>query len=239
MNFLGRLSDYDIFAYLPQGLFALAAVDYIAGTKFVLGVDWDVADGLLTLITAYVAGHLVAAPASKLIERWIVRKMMDQPAEVLLAKKTRGWLSGFLFADYYTPLAEPVREDVLKKMGDIDPETADGEDLFWRAYPTVKQDQATVARLSGFLNLYGFSRNLCFVAGATSLALAVQNGWSTWIMSVNVDGERWVVAACLVVVSYLLFQRYLKFHRLYSVEVFTTFAKIAPTVPGPPDKEAR
>ncbi|MEO1018992.1 MAG: hypothetical protein AAFY56_15055 [Pseudomonadota bacterium] len=237
MDLFKRFSDYDVFAYLPQGFLALAAVDYLFATNFVLNGGWDVPKGFLIMFGAYIIGHLIASPSSKIIEKWVVRGFMKQPATHLLTSKTTPWVLRVIFADYYTPLSEPLRREVLNKMGSEDPDRIPGETLFWKAYPLAKRDEHAKDRMGSFINLYGFCRNVCFVSGLTALTLFVQLGWGKWVSHIPPDNEKIAVAVILSIVSFMMFQRYLKFHRLYSVEVFTTFAKVAPTPPAHAGKQ--
>ncbi len=236
MDLFKRFSDYDVFAYLPQGFMALAAVDYLFETKIVLNAGWDVPKGLLIVFGAYVVGHLIANPSAKIIERWVVRGLMKQPSIHLLSDKKGPRILRMIFADYYTPLSEPLRKEVLEKLGVKDPNQVDGETLFWTAYPLAKRDEYTKERMSTFINLYGFCRNICFIAGLTALALVVLLGWAKWVSGNPLDSDKIAVAISLAAVAFMMFQRYLKFFRLYSVEVFIGFAKMAATPPVQSDK---
>ena len=107
MDAFNRLSDYDVFAYLPQGFFALAAIDYLFGTAFVIHASWDVPKVVLVIFSAYAGGHIIASPSSRFIERWLVHGIMGQPALHLLKaeKKPKFW--GWVFNENYTTMADP------------------------------------------------------------------------------------------------------------------------------------
>lgn len=226
MDLFKRLSDYDVFAYLPQGFMALAAVDYLFGSQFILNAGWDVPKGFLTIFAAYVVGHLIASPSARIIERWLVGCLMKEPAIHLLSDQHAPLILRIIFAEYYTPFENILRKKILEKLGVEDQESIRGETLFWMAYPSAKRDEHAKDRMSTFLNLYGFCRNVCFVSALTSFVIFMQLGWEKWINAIPVSDEKTVVAIVLVVTSFMMFQRYLKFYRHYSIEVFTTFEKV-------------
>jgi hypothetical protein len=225
MNFFDRLTDYDLIAYLPQGFLVLVALDYIAGTNFVLTADWNTTRGILIAIVAYIAGHIAATPSSALLERHLVTKWLMPPSITLLSDKKPHSFKASLFPDYYTPLADVMRSTVLAKLGLTSISGANGEDIFWRAYPVATKDENARKRMATFLNLYGFCRNVSFISAATSVALLIQILWVKFVYGYDVDFERVEVALILIVVSFAMFQRYLKFYRLYSVEVFKAYAQ--------------
>ncbi|MER8942500.1 hypothetical protein NKH82_23855 [Mesorhizobium sp. M0915] len=110
MDIFGRLSDYDVFAYLPQGFFVLAAFDFFFGTSFVIHASWDVPTGVFVLFLSYAAGHLVAGPASRILEAGIVHDMLKPPSVHLLSPEQRAsWLLRSLLPAYFSPLSRPTR----------------------------------------------------------------------------------------------------------------------------------
>jgi hypothetical protein len=228
MNFFDRLSDYDVFAYLPQGFLVLAAIDYLVGTNFVLNANWDVTKGLLVVFVAYIAGHIAASPSSAILERWLVAKYLKPPSINLLSLKKYKLATRLFFSDYYTPLKDPLRSDVLKKLNLTTVGGIDGERIFWTTYPVATKDEYARTRMATFLNLYGFCRNVSFIAGTVALLLLVQTIWMKVVDGYYIDIERIEVAIALVIVAFAMFQRYLKFFRLYSVEVFKAFAQLTP-----------
>jgi hypothetical protein len=84
----------------------------------------------------------------------------------------------------------------------------------------VKREETISARLSSFLNLYGFSRNSTVALALSGITLFIGGPSNTSTRS---------LAGLLVFLGIVLFYRYLKFYRLYSVEVFTSYAEAAST----------
>lgn len=225
MNFLDRLSDYDLFAYVPQGIMALAAADYISGRHyFVLDASWDVPKGVLIFFVAYIVGHILASPSSKFVERGLVKNLMEQPSVHLLGLGRSSRFLKVMFFDYITPLTANVRNEVRNKMKIDLSNPPSGEELFWRAYTIARQDAAVRARLATFLNLYGFCRNVCFLAGIVGFTLLGQEFWTKIVIHNAIDMERLWVGIGLLFAAFFMFQRFLKFYRLYSLEVFVAYA---------------
>ena len=227
MNKVLRFADYDVFAYLASGFTALAGWDLLFATEYVIGAQWSVSSGTITLVAAYVIGQIIASPAAWLIERQLVRRALGHPTSVLIRTEPlsgwRKWASHFTLAEYYRPLETSVGERLRELM------TAKGisssEGLFWQAFSVAKSSTSAAVRMDTFLRLYGFCRNMAFVTFATGIGLAAKlalhwrnTGWDD-------DAEVMAVyfGTCILVAIGML-HRYLKFHRLFSVEVLVTFA---------------
>ena len=93
-----------------------------------------------------------------------------------------------------------------------------GEGLFWAAYAKAKLSPAVMARLENFMNLYGFCRNIATVGLLSSIAFACSYAFFGHPIS-NLH----LAGGCLLLSAGLTL-RYLKFYRLFSVEVFTSYA---------------
>jgi|SRR3954470_14075446 len=230
-----RFSDYDIFAYVVSGIAAILAVDVVVGTHFMMGATWTVSQGIVLVIAAYVVGQILAAPSSWIIERRLVRRVLGRPTDALLRiGPLRGWrakLSRSILADYYNPL-DRATGNLLRALMKRE-RLLSGEELFWRAFPAIKCNEIAYSRVEAFLKLYGFCRNMAFVALLSVVALA----GSATVVAIR-DGPAaslppigWALASLLVGVGMLL--RYLKFRRLYVVEVLTTFADLLRLQDGP------
>lgn len=223
MDRLLRFSDYDVFAYIASGAAALALTDLIFATQFILGVEWSVSQGLLTIVATYVLGHIIATPSAWLIERVLVRKLLKSPSENLMGTQpSAGWrrfLARTLLGDFYTPFDIGTRSRLQTIMAANN--VAPGEPLFWLAFPEAKTDPIAYGRMVSFLNLYGFSRNMAFVLIAGGLACIIASA----LGMPNGDAQlQWGPISMLA--GFGMFHRYLKFYRLYAVEVLTTFAAI-------------
>ena len=226
MSNLVRFSDYDVFGYLIPGLVLIACWDLVQGTHFVWEHEnWTISAAAFVVILGYVLGHIAAALATLCFDRLLVRGVIGAPP-VLLFKRSRqpSW-HAWILGEYLVPLHPHVRERVIAAAG-LDPAKATtdiGETLFWRAWPVIKRDPIPCARMESFLRLYGFCRNFSFVSLVAAVAIATA---PLFPHGANDVDPRWAILALFI--SAAMFYRYLKFLRLYSVEIFSTFAE-APT----------
>ncbi len=227
MDKLLRFSDYDVFAYVVSGFAMIVACDLVFATHYVVGAKWSIPDGIIVIVAAYIIGQLLASPSSLLLERGLVRRALGRPADVLMEVKPtsglRGALARSVLADYYAPLDAATAGRLRELMHAENIQS--GEALFWRAYPTIKAHAVSYARLEAFLKLYGFCRNLAFVA----LIAAVALGASATVAAVRSGSGAAVIqyassAVIALVIGLGMLHRYLKFHRLFTVELLTTFA---------------
>lgn len=224
-----RFSDYDIFAYLAAGLAALAVVDRAFGTAFVLDAHWTPASGSLTVAGAYILGHLVAGPAGMLMDRWLVEKRLGVPSKHLFgaqAHRPRNALLRRLLGDYFRKLDGGIDTRVLARAAAEGKPGTPGEDLFWVAFAVAKRDEAAYARMESFLKLYGFCRNIAFVALAGAPVLLAAAGWRWWQQGwSDVVWHDGLIALVVLLAGGGMLLRYLKFLRLYAVEVFVAYSE--------------
>jgi hypothetical protein len=216
-------SIYDFFGYLSSGFAVLAAVDYASGAKWLFADSVPLGFALLVLLVAYVTGHVVAHVASVVLEHGFVRKVLRSPEEHLLATVTSSTRWRWLFPGNFAPLPKEIRTRVLAKAAAAGA-GSEPRALFFHCHARVKGDDATLARLNAFLNLYGFCRNLAmavllagFVLAGTTIIRAA------WPLSAESRNSLLIGALCLPL-SYVLLLRYLKFFRHYTLEVFVAYA---------------
>jgi hypothetical protein len=225
-----RFNEYELFAYVFTGLAAMLVGDVALGTQWILRTQWGVPETVAVVLAAYVVGHVVAWPAAWLLERRLVRGLLGAPCKALFCEAPQGVLTGvkrFLFPDYFTPLDQAMRERVAAKVHMEGHPASSGESLFWVAFSRARRDPLTYGRMESFLKLYGFCRNIAFV-GFAAAALLV--GHAIWLAShaapaVELVDRLWWALLALIAGVVMLY-RYLKFHRLYSVEVFTEYLEL-------------
>lgn len=210
-------TSYDFWAYLSAGFLLLFAVDQAAGTKLLMRDSWTVVQGVIAVSLAYVAGQLVGSLSSWLFEKVLVGKLLGDPRNVLFGQpKAWPWVRRCI-PSYFEALPDATQKAALKKGGLIGV-TAPGEALFWAAFAYARTAPPVMARLSDFLNLYGFSRNIAFVG----LVDAAIFQWS--FLQPNSPNVHLTYARIALAIGLGMTLRYLKFFRLYAVEVFTSFA---------------
>ena len=227
MDRLLRFSDYDVFAYLSSGLATFVVVDLAFSTGIIIGADWDAAQGTITVLMAYPVGHMVAEPAAYFLERKFVRQVLRPPSKILLedvplARRSR-WRR-IIFANYHSPAPCNVVASVMRGVRQSDTDATIGEAIFWIAHPVAQRDEIAYPRMQSFLNLYGFCRNLAFVAFCGGLLIGGLMIYASLLSSGSFNPERGLLAAGILLASAVLFLRYLKFHRLYTLEALVAFA---------------
>ncbi len=210
-------SVYDFFGYLASGFLLLETVDYVVDGQWILVDSSSVVSIAFWTIVAYITGQILASPSAWLLERTIVGRLLQRPSINLFRDAPKYWWTK-LFPGYFTPLPVAIREKVLQT-AESDGITEKGEAIFVLAFGKVKSDKDTMARLSSFLNLYGFCRNVCFTSLLATLLVAIGSFWGG-----SLEKLPWALIA--LVGSAGMFYRFLKFYRQYSYELFITYAAL-------------
>jgi hypothetical protein len=161
---------------------------------------------------------VIASLSSSLLEWKLTRGGLGAP-EVRLFSDGAGWWRARLLPGYHRPLPEETRQRVLKKAKEKAGIGEPGRALFLHCHSLVKREQVVLERLNSFLNLYGFCRN---VSAASLLAVPI-------LMA----GREWWWALAAAVVAVVMFQRYLKFFRHYTTEVFVSYAEVEDAAKDP------
>jgi len=236
MDGLVKFSDYDIFGYLASGLVGLWVYDVVFGVHVVTVDTWTITHAGLVLIAAYALGHGIAASATLIFDRLLVRQCLGLPTNNLLASnaarssspRSKSIFRNFrwkkwILSGYLEPLPAEVQKRVLDRAEIRTEDAGNGERAFYRAWPVIKRDPLPYARMESFLRLYGFCRNFSFVSFVAGIVFLI---WPPSISSLA-PGSRFP-AWCALLSSIVMFHRYLKFFRAYSAEVFTTYAEPEP-----------
>lgn len=214
---------YEILNYLGAGFVLIAAVDIAFNAGWFSTKDPPLGFVVLTITIAYIAGHVVANFSGFVLERVAARGILGAPEDNLFAHH-RSRLR-FLFPGYFDPLPEQTRARVFDG-AEAAGITKPGRALFYHCHAIVKHSAVVNARLSTFLNMYGFCRNVgaaCLMAAAIIWFEATFGAWLG--RAGQVVKFRWSAGAFFAGV--VMFYRYLKFYRHYTVEVFTSYAEKA------------
>lgn len=99
---------------MAGGLLTVCAFAFIQDAQWVVVGATSPVHALLGIILVYVAGQVIATPASWLYERLLVRQVLGQP-EVILFNETgaSGWKR--VFFEYFEPLSPWARTTILRK----------------------------------------------------------------------------------------------------------------------------
>jgi hypothetical protein len=206
-------TDYDFWGYLSSGFVTLFALDYSLGTDLLAKPSWTFVEGVIAVSLAYVTGHLVAGISSAVFEQQVVLAL-GRPSEVLTGTAVAPRWARFVFPSYFAPLP-PGTLSALKAKAQSAGHTDLGS-LFTEAHRKAQKNPKAAERLAVFLNQYGFCRNVSFALLIAAVAFA--------LCAVHIARPNaWLWAGCSAFASVGMFLRYLKFHRLFSVEVFTSY----------------
>jgi hypothetical protein len=213
-------SVYDFFGYLASGFVLLVGV----AASFTNTDSWQnnptLIISILLVIGAYTVGQVIANIAGFLLESVVIAKLLRRPSVNLMATDSPPKWRARFFPGYYRALPAVQRDACLSRAGLSE---LSGEGLFYKAFAVVKRDESAMSRLSTFLNLYGFCRNMTIALAATAVCLVAGSLDGTAKTGTLVPpGWCALLAACL---GAGLFYRYLKFFRQYSVELFITYAE--------------
>jgi len=211
---------YDFFGYLASGLTIVVGMELVLCFPAVLGRELKAVELAGLVIAVYVAGQLVATPAKAVLEDGLVALILGRPSVNLFRERRPPIRGHLLFRGFYKPVSAATRKHVLERARK-EGVAETGEALFElvRFSAEVRDNDKLQARLSAFLNKYGFARNLAFASLTVGVALAVRAWW------VHPDPALAKYAVTALVAGAALVYRYLKFFRQYSYEMFNTWAR--------------
>lgn len=209
-------TSFDFWGYLACGFLLLCGIDHAAGLGLIAKKEWPVGEGLFVATAAYVLGH-VNATISALVFDSVVKYGLGRVHLGLMQESTKPrWVTA-VFAFYFEPLPKETREQILEKAKAVKV-TAAGEALFWLAFNKGKSCEKTMVRVGNFLNQYSFCRNV-----STACVLAAVAMWLLPRFGLGAPVNGWWVGGAAAV-GFVMFLRYLKFLRHYSIEVLTHYA---------------
>ena len=216
-------SVYDFFGLLSSGAIILAGISFAYQGVDAFQEELSISQGLVLVIAAYLLGHVVASVSSYLLERRLTRRLLGSPTDLLFGKGVpTDWRR--MLKEYHRPLPEETAKRVLDNAKGRTGIEEPGEALFFHCFGVVRKDEYPRERLAVFLNLYGFGRNTSMAA----LVSAVIIGIAAIVNRSTNSTELWVGALLAAFVGIAMYLRYLKFYRLYSVELYVTYAEVSP-----------
>ena len=177
---------------------------------------------ILCLLISYVLGHVIAAVSSFFLERLLVSSWLGYPTQNMLGidSKPKPWF----FKNFRHRYSEDFITNFKREFENrFRLQFNNPKDVFYVSFEYVAQNcPAAFARTLHFLNLYGFSRNLCMTFLVSALALFMfqfMNGLSI----------AWALFSTYLVVAGFFFWNYLKLFRRLDDEVYRGFYAHAAT----------
>ena len=138
MDKVFRFSDYDLIGYLAAGIIVFGLCDFAIGTQIVWKDSWSISSAVAVILGGYVDGHIVSALAALVADRWLVRRLLGTPANLLLRANARKitLLQRVALGNLLEPLHPALRSRLLER-ADMSTRAASqpgaGEEVFWRA----------------------------------------------------------------------------------------------------------
>jgi|GEM_PF-811173 len=216
-------SAYDVFGCLIPGFILIAAVDFAVGKHWLFTDNPGVVLIFFWTITAYIIGQILSGASYSALEKGIVGRWLRKPSVNLFNRHPNYWIR-LVFSGYCKLLPNKIRSEVRQK-AKTRGITKSGEVLFLHAFGKVKQQPDLMARLATFLYLYGFCRATSLALILAALILLIAS-----VIHYTLDKTMWGLIAVAAAVG--MFYRYLMFYRLYSQELFMTYAEL-PLAGGP------
>jgi hypothetical protein len=209
-------SVYDFFAYLASGFVVLVIGAHAFDINALPQKDASSVLLLAWVIAAYITGHVVAHLSAAVIENGFVRQRLGSDATFFAS--ALGWRRR-LFRAYLEPLPSRVIERVLAR-ANMCPDPS----LFFHCWAVAKRDPVAFSRMNTFLNLYGFARNIAMACALGVLALAIGALRVFLAGGSPATDKQWLILP-VTATGLIMFYRYLKFLRLYAIELYVTYAE--------------
>lgn len=212
------LSIFDFFAHFLQGFLLLIGlmVAFSVNLASVLTSESTLLVLLIVLIS-YILGHIIAELARLLYERGIIKKLFGYPSDFVFEESKREIpLLNFYLSPYPPEFISEFKEAFSKYFNGKFSKVS-GYNSFLLCFHTVKEYCPNASsRLSIFISMYDFSRNLSFVFLVYAIALVVGGILEKEFF--------WVLGGIIsLIISIIFLLRYLKFFRTYANEVYFSF----------------
>ena len=229
MNNWFPFTDYDFYAYLTAGMIVLASLDYgVTGGEIAFKDSWPFVHIVFAVALAYLTGQIVASVASVTLEHGVARRVLRPPVAIMLElgrpRFGENFVGRWIVGRYYTPFPDSLRNLILRKAGQKLEKAPGGirdpEEIFQVAFPEVTRVESARKRMEDFRRLYGFSRNITLAGFVGAVAICYR------AQAVD-SAELWWLALLVLVVSTMMFGRFLKFYAAYGAEVLRTYASLS------------
>lgn len=210
-------TDYDFYAYLASGSLLLAVVDFALNDAQILTHDWTLVSVIVALSAAYATGHIIGLFSAAIFERLLVGGLFSDPLSIQIGLTSPTWRDAIAHAFAgrdFKPMdvvhQEAVQNAVKSTLSLKDQPTRD--QVFRVGYNKARENPDTRQRIDEFRNLYGFSRNMSFVA---AFAIGVFL-WTNWFGEIE-HNDAWIIISGIAFVGMSF--RYLKFYSCFSREL--------------------
>jgi hypothetical protein len=178
---------------------------------------------IVFLLFCYLLGHLISAFASFFIERVIVKLWMGFPSNVLVSgERIVKW--PILFGNY----RQPFNDNMLAQINNAVKATFNShvkkEDYYWLLYSYIITSRPYLApRVHHFVNLYGFSRNVC----ATFILYIIFRICFLYLVAGSeINWAVFSVLSLFLVAAGFMFWNYLKLFKRQALDIYFLFLSV-------------
>jgi hypothetical protein len=174
---------------------------------------------IILILFCYLLGHIIAAVSSLIIEVWFNEKLLGFPSENLLSKNKRDWFQK-IFKNYTKHFNENFIEkftQIFEKRFGTEP---DQKDYFWLCFSDIcKHTPVGYNRITHFLKLYGFSRNIA----ACFLIYIIQRVFFAFILCERINHYSGLILIVYFCCSLIMIKNYLKLYYRQCAELYYHF----------------
>lgn len=185
--------------------------------------DYKFIPFFLFLLFCYLIGHVVSAFSSFVIERASVKWLMGFPSTILLEDRNKVKYP-ILFGNYRRPLKTEMIQQIDKEVSKAFDFKVNKQDYYWLLYSYIITTRPYLApRVHHFVNLYGFSRNVC----ATFLIyILIRVFFLTTVANSPIDWAVWAVLGVFILSAWFMFYNYLKLFKRQAIDIFFLFLAV-------------
>lgn len=179
---------------------------------------------LITIVGAYIAGHILSSLSSLFLERLVVERIFKFPADNLFRRSNKPmsiW-KRYWFPKYRRPYNADFQKIFLATFTKrFNIEQPQAHEIFWLSFEEISlRAPAAFARSTHFLNLYGFSRAMAMAFLLAAICLSLISTLSDFSLPP-------LLVISYLILSFLMFWNYLKLLRRLNDEVFRAFYTIS------------
>jgi hypothetical protein len=174
---------------------------------------------VIFIFFCYLLGHVIAALSSYVIEQWFNRRFLGFPSENLIDSSERNWFRtrfAFYTKGFTNEFAKKF-EKVFRERFGTEPVV---KDYFWLCFSDIcKHSPVGYNRVIHFLNLYGFSRNIC----AAFIIYIVFRIILCITLNSPIHGFTWFILVSYSFGAFIMLINYLKLFYRQCIELYYHF----------------
>jgi hypothetical protein len=178
---------------------------------------------VIFLLFCYLIGHVISALSSLFIERLLVKLSWGFPSGILVSGQQEIKYKWF-FGNYRKPLKSQMINELKKSAKDLYKYDVNKEDYYWLFYSYIITNRPYLApRVHHFVNLYGFSRNVC----ATFIIYIIfRICFLNWVIGLPLGLATWSILILFLFIAFFMFWNYIKLFKRQAVDIYFLFLSV-------------